>query len=288
MNFIPLWLVLSLSAAILFGIGQTFVKKGFDEITPLWTSIISSAIGFFISIPAALILSGLHINIPTPLIALNIFITTATYLSFYYVISKGEIALTGTIFGMYPISAIILSVIFLNERLVPLQYFGIVLTLFGGLLVALPERNVPKVVKDYSWVRWGIFGAIIAGIGDFLSKITTNAIGSYSNIFYEAFIFIILLVFLYVLDKKGRKHPRMAFSAYIPTFIGSVIIAMGAVAFQVSFDHGPASLVVPVSSVSPAFVAIFAVTFLKEKITKKQLAGIVSIVSGILLIGFGG
>lgn len=288
MEIIPLWLVLSASAALFWAVGQIFIKKGFDTITPLWTTILSSTVGFFVTVPAALILSGFHINIPAPIILLNILITTATYISFYYVISKGEIALTGTIFGMYPISAIILSAIFLDERLIFLQYFGIILTLTGGVFVALPEKGVPKIIKDYTWVKWGVFGALVAGVGDFLTKVTTNSIGAYSNIFYTSFSFLIFMSLLHLIDKKGRKFPKLSFKTYFPTLIGAVIVAVGAVFFQASFDHGPASLVVPVSSITPAFVAILAVTFLKEKISRKQLAGIIMIVGGIILIGFGG
>ncbi len=168
------------------------------------------------------------------------------------------------------------------------QIIGILFTLVGSLCIALPEKKLPKsITNDKSWIAWGLIGAMISGTGDFFVKMTSNAIGSYSQIFFFAIVIQILSVINFIIDKKGRKLPTLSFQKFAPTLFGNFFVVCGSFLFFLAYGYGIASLVTPVSSVYPAFTVLLAVVFLKETITKKQTIGILSIIFGVILISLG-
>lgn len=280
------WLLYALIAAVIWAVGQILAKKGFSNISPLWNNIFFNLCALIIWIPVVLYLSHNQITIPSPSNMMLIFIAVATYEIFYYAISKGEISLTASLWALYPISTVILASVFLKETLTIIQVAGILLALFGGLLIAWPDKKLPKsILYDKSWIYWGSIGAFLVGAGDFLIKIVSNDIGSYSQIFFIAIAFNILSIVNYLLDKKGRKLPKASVSKYLPTLSAVFITAIGTLFFLLVYQYGPVSLIGPASSIYPGITAILAVIFLKEKISGKQIAGIGSIVIGIILIG---
>ena len=96
-----------------------------------------------------------------------------------------------------------------------------------------------------------------------------------------------LLAINYLIDKKGRPKPSFQGRRFLPALLGNGIMALGSLTFALALGQEKAALVVPVSSVYPALMAILAAIFLKERITLKQALGIASVVVGIMVVGMG-
>jgi len=239
-------------------------------------------------LPAALALNGFRMPLPPWRVLLVILGAAVIYQVFYYSMSKGQISLTGTIVAGYPLFTILLTHLFLGERLAGWQYGGVALLLAGGVLIALPRRLAPGTVRDLSWVLWGALGAVSIGTGDFLSKFAVNRIGPYANLFFLAILNNATSGFNYLLDRGNRQAPRIASRSFLYSLLGIVIHLLGALGFLIAFGFGPASLVSSVSSVYPAFLALLAVVFLRESITWRHAGGIGAIVAGLVLVGLAG
>ncbi len=283
------WLLLSLSAAVLWTIAPILAKKGFLHISSLWNNIFANIFAFIIWIPAVLILSDFKISFPSLSILLALFVAESFYMFFFYAIAKADISLTSPLSALYPISAVLLSYVFLHERITSIQTVGISIAIGGVFLIALPKKNFTSIfhLKDKSWLWWGLFSATISGTADFLSKLSSNKIGSYSQIFFIALIAQLMSLINYAVDRNGRKLPKFSFGKFSPTLLGTFFSILGMLLFLLAFRYGKASLIVPVSSVYPAFVVLFAGIFLHEKIHKKQIIGILCITTGIICVGFG-
>ncbi len=279
------WLSLAFSAAFVWAIGNVLTKKGFEHVSPLWSNIIFNGMGLLLWVPLGLYLSHFSIHPLTWGSFAAIFLAYAAYFLYFYTLSKGELSLTGTLLSTYPVATVILSYIFLGERISSVQVGGILLVIVGSVLISLPEKGLPKVVRDYSWLRWGIISSILIGMGDFLSKYSVNEIGSYSQIFYAPIISIGLSAATYIFDKKNRQAPQIAGKLLIPSLIGLLLLSLGNIFFFVALGKGDASLVAPVSSAYPALMVLLAIIFLKEKVTKKQTVGIATTIVGIVLLG---
>ena len=282
-----LWFFLAIGAAVFWAAGQVLVKKGFDHIPPLWSNIFTNILVCIIHIVPALLLSGFRINVPPLPILITIVVCASFYHTFYYAISKGEVSLTATLVAGYPMVTVLLSGLFLKERLEPVQYLGVCLVVTGVVLIALPEIRMSEKLRDLSWIVWGLACAFLIGAGDFLTKLSVNRIGAYSHIIFLAVVSNPMGGLNYLIDRKARPFPRIRSKKALPTLTGLTTMSTGTLLFILSFDYGKVSLIAPVSSIYPAIIAVLAVRFLGEKITAKQITGIGIIVAGLVLIGFG-
>lgn len=236
---------------------------------------------FFFWIPIAL-LGGVEFE-KFPIVFPLALIAGITYFVYYYVIGKGEVSLTGTILAAYPLTTIILSGIFLHEQLGVFQKIAILLIILGSVLIAMP-KNI-KSFKFADWVYWAIFGAILIGSGDFLAKVGIGKSNAYTWLFFLALAYIPCTLVNFLIDKKGRIIPKFNLRKFMPTIIGVAMVGLGIVPFNLAFQSGMASLVAPVSSSYVVLTAVLAFFFLKERISKIQLAGILSTSLGIILLG---
>jgi bacterial/archaeal transporter family protein len=277
-----MWLVFSLTAAFFWAVGQIFLKKGLSQISPLWNNIIVTVFYFIIFIPFALSQGAiLNMDFSTFLILLVI---SALYITYYYAIGKGELALTGTVIAGYPIITSILSVIFLKESLTILQIVMICLTIFGGILIALPSKGISKV-KINSWIIFAIGAAFSLGIADFLIKIAINRTNVNTYNLYYPLSYLFCLYIYWLADKKGRRFPKKTKPGiWFYTLFGIGLIETGLLFFNVALSKGQVSLVSPISSTYAALTVILAVIFLKEKLSKIQIIGTICMVAGIIFV----
>ena len=276
-----MWLFYALLAALMWGVGQIFVKKGLNEISSLFNNILSSSIGFIIFIPFALI-NGVHFE---KILSIAPFacIVSALFFSYYYVIGRGQLALTGTVVGTYPIITVILSLIFLNESPSIFQKLAIGVIILGTVLVAFP--NKVQKTKIGSWLLFALVAVFMIGTADFMIKLLINKSDLYTYLFTYGICSMLVTILLSLLDKKGRKLPQFNLKQYLPTFIGDGLIEVGFFIFHLALKDGYISLVSPISGIYVGITAVLAWLILKEKISKVQFAGIALAAIGVILVG---
>ena len=280
-----LWFPLSISAAFFWSISQIFLKKGLENISPLWSNIINNLMTLIIWVPAVLFLSNFSILIPDLKLITLITIASSLYLIFLYALSKGKVSLIGTVVSIYPTWTVILSSIFLKESINPIQKICITLIIIGSIIISFPETHSNLKKYSYQWVIWGFVASILMGTGDFLSKYAINKIGVYNYIFFLSIASNFMSGLNYIVDKKSRKLPSKNPKLYIPTIVGTAVSLIGSFQFLLAFQYGKASLVTPVSSIYPALTVILAIKFLKEKLIKRQLIAVGITVVGLILMG---
>ena len=274
-----MWLVYTLAAVGLWGVGAVLAKRGLTYVSPLWTNIISYGFVVITMFPWAL--NGgvnwekLQMIFPWTLL------TAGAYSTYYYVISRGEIALTGTVQSTYPLTTVILAKLFLGETTSGLQNLGIVAILMGAILIAWPKD---VKVKLESWVWWGAVGSIMAGSGDFLAKLIIGQSDVYTFTLSHELAFIPVMVGLWLVDKKSRDLPQLSVRSWLPILTGVGMLQIGVLSFFIALSLGKASLVTPVSSIYQAITVVLAMAWLKEKVTWRQLVGIGLAVSGVLIL----
>ncbi len=282
-----IWFPLSIGAAFFWSIAQILLKKGLENIPPLWGNIISNSLTLFLWLPTALLLSKGKLSPLNLSVAPAIFFAALFYLSFLYALSKGNVSLVGTIVAIYPVWTIILSGIFLGETINSLQKICIIMIIFGSILVSLPsEKTEGRKAKNNSWIFWGFLASVLIGAGDFLSKLSINKIGVYSYIFYLSLFSNAMSAINYGIDKKARNLPSKQFRVYRFTLAGTALSLTGSFLFQMAFQYGKASLVTPVSSTYPALTVALAIKFLGEKLTFRQMFAVGITVSALVLMGF--
>lgn len=276
-----MWLFYTLLAAVCWGVGQIFVKKGLQDISPLMNNILATIIGTLLFLPFALS-HQVHFDKFWQLFPFTCFVSFL-FFAYYYVIGRGQLALTGTILGTYPFITVILSLLFLHEAPSIFQKLAIGTIILGTVIVALPNK-VNKIHVG-TWLWWTLLGVFMLGLGDFLVKFLMNQSDLYTYLFTYAFGSTFVTILFYLFDKKGRALPKFTRKNYFSTLIGVGLVEFGFFLFHLAVNGGLVSLVSPISGIYVAITAVLAWFVLKEKIDKKHAFGIILAAIGVILIG---
>lgn len=131
---------LAILVMLMWGVYFTFVRIPTDEIGWFWTSYISSGTGTVISIVLAIVMKQKVKKIPTRqyfnLFASSSLIATAST-SYNFALTQGLTAIVAPIATAYPTLFVLLSRIFLKDKLSRQQYLGIGFGLLGIIILAV-------------------------------------------------------------------------------------------------------------------------------------------------------
>ncbi len=86
----------------------------------------------------------------------------------------------------------------------------------------------------------------------------------------------------------GQRAASWGPGALWLTAVSAACGGAGLVTFYLALDRGQASLVAPVIGMYPVVVAVLSVAFLSERLSAVQVAGVLLVVTGVVLVGAGG
>ncbi|MCZ6563722.1 MAG: DMT family transporter [Deltaproteobacteria bacterium] len=203
----------------------------------------------------------------------------------YYVgIQRLGVSRAGPLRGTGPLFAVIVAVIFLNERPNYFVYGGTILTVAGAWLILMRMREEGE---------WKLFDAVfplgaalIAAVSQSLRRTGLLMLG---NPFIGATItnstsLIIYLISLLVL---GKIHLIRLHRASLPYFGSAAFISAGSqILVFVALSRGEVSVMVPLFNTTPFFSVLFTTIFLRdlERVTSRVVIGAVIMVGGVIFI----
>lgn len=140
------------------------------------------------------------------------------------------------------------------------------------------------MTSDNSWFYWALMSAVFAALTAIFAKIGIRGIDSdFATLIRTAIIIVILAAFVWFAGKWSNP-----FSLQPKTWIFLTLSAMATGASWVCYFRalqiGEASKVAPVDKLSLVLVAIFAFTFLGERPSLRDWAGIAMVAGGVLLL----
>lgn len=277
-------LLAALSAAISF----TILKKSFADLPPSIAFLFDACFGLLIWIPFALII-GFNFS-HVPLVLLFALISALLSEAFvFYVLSKGEISITGTIFSSYPIYTILFSLFINQEKLLPWHWFFVILTILGTIIVSWPGKITKEELKKKMIILWGVAGAAAVGLSDSLSKNVIDKTSAEAFLFALAFAQLpVALVYLKLEKQKLSqfKNTIKHFSKYQYAIYGSFFNIITVLFLWLAFQDTFASIASPLTATYPGLMIILAYFFLKERIKVKDLLGLIVIIVGVIGISY--
>lgn len=280
-----MWFYYALFSAVLWGVGSVLVKKGHASFTPFGDNVIATIIQIFIVVPLLFLFLGVNLDTISSAWPYALLVAVL-YMTYYYVISKGQISLTATVLSGYPLVTLILSFMFLGETLTPVQLLAVFMIIFGTVILALPLK-IPKdsLAHPSKWLTWGIGGAVMVGFVQFFTKIGTNYTDGNTFTLLMGIFYVPALLLCALFDKKGRNIKKMKWKSSFISLIGVAMIELNLIPLNLAFSTGPASLVSAVTTLNSVIMVVLAVKFLKEHITKIQYLGIALTIAGTIIIG---
>lgn len=244
---------------LLFSWLMVFIVGSFDQIN----NIDSKTLIF-------LILSGLA--------------TGASWLCYFKALQIGDINKVVPIDKSSTVLTIVLAFIFLHETLNIQKIIGVILIGLGTYLMI--ERKDSGEVKDdnKAWLLYACGSAIFASLTSILGKIGIS--GVESNLGTAIRTCVVLIMAWLMVFVSGKQQLIKDIDSKELSFICLSGLATGTswLCYYKALQDGLASVVVPIDKLSILVTISFSYVFFKEKLSKKSLIGLISIVFGTLVM----
>lgn len=281
-------ILFALIALVGWGVGDIFTTYASRKIGSYNTSFYGYLFGglvFSLFIPFAL--NNLKDFSPQMIILtciLSIFQIVA-FFAFNEALKIGNSSLVGTIAGAFTSLVVILSIIFLGERLLMPQLISIIIVLVGIILSSL---NFSALKSKKSIVNKGTMLALFAMIGWAIYFTFIKIPIQQSGFFWPSYITIVsgALAFL-IFGLKRIKKPKLGFKGGFPAvFLSGTLLTVGSFGFNIGISQGLSSIVAPISGAYPALFALLAFFIYKDPINNQQKLGMVTTLFGIILLAY--
>ena len=127
------------------------------------------------------------------------------------------------------------------------------------------KMSIPK------WLRYALLCIFWWGVFGFLAKLGSDRVSPEQM--QVLFTIGMLPLVAAAVWSAGMKVETDRLGVFYAILIG-VLAGMGGVAYFAAMENGKASLVGPVTSLFPLLTVVLAVAFLKERMNRVQVAGI--------------
>lgn len=229
-------------------------------------------------------------DIPVLAIALSpmaSIVYSAGYLFFFKGFEKGNVSIIAATMNLWAVFTMLFAFLFMGQRLSTTQTVGVFMILSGATLAAIDWNSIKNQGFQLSLgVREAVLGAFFFGVFWNISEIVSEKIGwLLSTVLTKLGITIFLLVFsLFAKQEIGLTNISTKIK-YAVLLMG--IIEVSAVALvNYGLTIGDAILITPIASALSIVTIALAVIFLKDKLSKLQLIGVVTAILGIVATAF--
>lgn len=280
---------LALLSAATSGIAVVLVGRHAKESNAFNVSLLVSFVGLIVVWPFAVMLTEFKaVNLGAILLfALGGALTPGLVRLFYYAGLKNlGASVNSSIFSIYPLYSSLLAVLFLSEFPSLENWMGIITLVVGVIFLEMSLRRQNESGRSLrNWI-FPVLGGLTFGLGAILRKAALNLYDApfLGIAIAYSFSFLPYIVILGFHEPTRcqfsfRKNLHLFWAAGVGQII-SWILSFYALSLQT------VSVVTPLLSVEPLFVAIFGYFFLKgqEHLSPKLAVCIVVMVLGVVLV----
>lgn len=283
----------SLACALAWGIAVVLFKKSGESLGPFALSLFKNLLVLPLFALTILVINGpVPPKIPAgdlPLILLSGVLGIAFGDTIYFHalnrIGASRMAAAQTLYSPF---VILLSIVFLGERLGWLQAGGVALVLLGIFLVTYVRSSEALDARRIGiGVAWGGFSVFLMAVGvvmakpmleqhDFLWVVTLRIAGG------------VLGMLLWVAWQRNHREllaayravrhwPQVLIGAFIGTYVSMMLWLAG-------YKYTQASIAAVLNELAAVFILVLAALFLREPVRLRQVVGVLLALWGVLLV----
>ena len=285
-----MWILYALGSAFFAGVTAILAKVGVKDVDSHVATAIRTIIVLIFSWVMVFIIGSQSeiVNIDEKaflFLILSGLSTGASWLCYFKALQLGDVNKVVPIDKSSTILTMILAFIFLNEKITINMVIGMIGIAIGTYLMIQKTEGVEKVVKGKAWLVYAILSALFASLTSILGKVGIENVESNLGTAIRTIVVLIMAWIIVFATKKQGDVKKIDKRSLI--FIVLSGIATGAswlCYYYKALQDGLASIVVPIDKLSILVTILFAYVFLKEKLSKKSLFGLVLIVVGTLTL----
>ena len=220
------------------------------------------------------------------LLVLSGIATGASWLCYFKALQLGDVNKVTPIDKTSTVLTMILAFLFLGETLTITKFIGMVGILTGTMLM-IEKKEVTDRQKEKGnslWLIYAVLSAVFASLTSILGKLGMDGIPSNYGTAVRTCVVLVMAWIVVFLQKKQSKVRGIEKKSWIFLVFSGVTTGLSWLCYYRALQEGPASIVVPIDKFSVLITIVFARIFLKEKLTKKAVVGLIVLVVGTLVL----
>lgn len=282
-----MWILYAFGSALFAGATSILAKIGIEEVdSHLATALRTIVVLVFSWLMVFIIgsqnqLTAISIKSYVFLI-LSGMATGASWLCYFKALQLGDVNKVVPIDKSSTILTMILAFVFLKEDITIPMVIGMIAIGIGTYLMIQKKEEEQKQVKNKIWLIYAVLSAVFASLTSILAKVGIENVESNLGTAIRTIVVLIMAWIIVFLQKKHGQVKNISKKSFV--FIGLSGIATGAswICYYKALHDGLASIVVPIDKLSILVTVAFAYIFLREKLSRSSMAGLILITVGTL------
>lgn len=212
--------------------------------------------------------------------------TGASWLCYFKALQLGPVSRVTPIDKSSTILTVLLAFLFLNEVPGTWKLIGLALLAAGTILMVQRRggQETEQTGTGKSWIFYAVLSAVFAALTSILAKVGIQGIESNLGTAIRTIVVLVMAWGIVLLRKKQvNLHVIDRRSWFFIVFSG-LATGFSWLCYYRALQEGPASVVVPVDKLSILVTIAFSRVFLRERLPKRALAGLLLVVGGTLLM----
>lgn len=284
-----MWILYALGSAFFAGVTSILAKVGVKDVDSHVATAIRTIIVLIFSLIMVFIIGSqstiLNINGKTFLfLILSGLSTGASWLCYFKALQLGDVNKVVPIDKSSTILTMMLAFIFLNEKITINMVIGMIGIAIGTYLMIQKKEGVEKAVRGKAWLIYALLSALFASLTSILGKVGIENVESNLGTAIRTIVVLIMAWIIVFATKKQGDIKKIDKKSLIFLILSGIATGASWLCYYKALQDGLASIVVPIDKLSILVTVLFAYIFLKEKLSKKSLLGLILIVVGTLLL----
>lgn len=214
--------------------------------------------------------------------------TGASWICFYKGLSLGDVNKVVAIDKSSTIITILLAIVLFNETN-HLQIKLISTFLISvGIFLMIEKKNNDRTVDSNKWLIYSFLSAIFASLTSILAKIGIANVDSTLATAIRTVVVLLMAWLVVFLKKKSNLVKNKDRKEMLFLVLSAIATLMSWLCYYYAISNGIVSIVVPIDKLSIVGVVVFSYIFFREKLSKKALFGLISLIIGTLLMTIAG
>lgn len=284
-----MWVLFAFASAFFAGVTSILAKIGVKDVDSHVATAIRTIIVLIFSWIMVFIIGSqstiVNIDGKTFLfLILSGLSTGGSWLCYFKALQLGDVNKVVPIDKSSTILTMILAFIFLNEKITINMVIGMIGIAIGTYLMIQKKEKAEKIVKEKAWLIYALLSALFASLTSILGKVGIENVESNLGTAIRTIVVLVMAWIIVFATKKQRDIKKIDKRSLIFLILSGVATGASWLCYYKALQDGLASIVVPIDKLSILVTVLFAYIFLKEKLSKKSLLGLILIVVGTLLL----
>lgn len=284
-----MWVLFAFASAFFAGVTSILAKIGVKDIDSHVATAIRTIIVLIFSWIMVFIIGSqstiVNIDGKTFLfLILSGLSTGGSWLCYFKALQLGDVNKVVPIDKSSTILTMILAFIFLNEKITINMVIGMIGIAIGTYLMIQKKEKAEKIVKGKAWLIYALLSALFASLTSILGKVGIENVESNLGTAIRTIAVLVMAWIIVFATKKQRDIKKIDKRSLIFLILSGVATGASWLCYYKALQDGLASIVVPIDKLSILVTVLFAYIFLKEKLSKKSLLGLILIIVGTLLL----